>query len=227
MALVRHDTNLWSTEHQFGWQGGLIQIPVRMTIIRLGSGELILHSPVPISPALRDELAALGPVAFVVVPNAHGRFAEQAHRIYSSAQLLAAPTPPSRPEVAPLSRFARGSAAGRVGGPGRESPRARLSTAGGGSVPSAVADPRAHGPLLQHPALVVPDRARVLPGERHVASASVPSRIIRNIAVSDRAALRSSLEQILSWDFERIVPGHGDVVEHGGPAALRAAWQRA
>jgi hypothetical protein len=51
-----------------------------------------------------------------------------------------------------------------------------------------------------------------------------PSRMIRLVAVSDRAALRHSLEQILGWDFERIVPGHGDVLERGGPAALRAAW---
>ena len=50
-----------------------------------------------------------------------------------------------------------------------------------------------------------------------------PSRMIRQL-VSDRAAFRRSLEHVLRWDFERIVPGHGDVLEHGGPAALRAAW---
>ena len=52
-----------------------------------------------------------------------------------------------------------------------------------------------------------------------------PSRMVRRL-VSDRAAFRRSIEQILQWDFERIVPGHGDVVEKGGPAALRAAWLR-
>jgi glyoxylase-like metal-dependent hydrolase (beta-lactamase superfamily II) len=49
-------------------------------------------------------------------------------------------------------------------------------------------------------------------------------RLIRLLAVSDRTALQRSLERILQWDFERIIPGHGDVVERGGPAALRAAW---
>jgi len=52
-----------------------------------------------------------------------------------------------------------------------------------------------------------------------------PSRIIRALAVSDRAALRRSLEEVLHWDFERIIPGHGDVIESGGPAAIRAAWR--
>jgi hypothetical protein len=51
-----------------------------------------------------------------------------------------------------------------------------------------------------------------------------PSRIIRLVGVSDRVAFRGSLEHLLRWDFERIVPGHGDVLERGGPAALRAAW---
>ncbi|MGH7337976.1 MAG: DUF4336 domain-containing protein, partial [Myxococcota bacterium] len=50
-----------------------------------------------------------------------------------------------------------------------------------------------------------------------------PSRLTR-LLVSDRAAFRRSLEHILRWDFERIVPGHGDVLEQGGRAALRAAW---
>ena len=226
MALVRHDTNLWSTEHQFGWQGGLIQIPVRMTIIRLGSGELILHSPVPISPALRDELAALGPVAFVVVPNAHGRFAEQAHRIYPSAQLLAAPTPPSGRKSIPF----RGSLADQPPAAWAGHVESRLVL--GFRLQEVV--------LFHRPSrtLVLTDLCfNIQRSSSRIARAFFrandmwqrfgPSRIIRNIAVSDRAALRSSLEQILSWDFERIVPGHGDVVEHGGPAALRAAWQRA
>jgi hypothetical protein len=51
-----------------------------------------------------------------------------------------------------------------------------------------------------------------------------PSRIIRRLAVSDRASFRRSLERVQHWDFERIIPGHGDVIEKGGPAALSAAW---
>ena len=48
--------------------------------------------------------------------------------------------------------------------------------------------------------------------------------MIRRLAVSDRAELGRSLERIRQWDFERIIPGHGDVIERGGPAALSAAW---
>lgn len=51
-----------------------------------------------------------------------------------------------------------------------------------------------------------------------------PSRLIRRLAVSNKAAIRKSLDRVLEWDFDRIIPGHGNVVEHDGPEALRAAW---
>ena len=89
LRIVQHDTDLWSTEHEFGWQAGLIRIPVRMTVIRLGDGQLILHSPVHLSPELRAELDALGPVGFIVIPEAHGRFAEEISRTFPSACRMA------------------------------------------------------------------------------------------------------------------------------------------
>ena len=51
-----------------------------------------------------------------------------------------------------------------------------------------------------------------------------PSYAIRWLGVSDRAAFRRSLERVLAWDVERILPSHGEPIERGGRAALRAAW---
>lgn len=160
-----------------------------MTVIRLGDGRLILHSPVPISPELRGELDALGPVGFIVVPRAHGKFAEQASRMYPAAELL-------------------------------------------------VLGFRLQEVVLYHRSsrtLVLTDLCfniqRSASGIAHMFFRANgmwqrfgPSRIIRRVAVSERAALQRSLERVLLWDFERIVPGHGDVIEQGGRAALRAAW---
>ena len=89
--LVKHDTDLWSTEYELAWQGGLVPIPVRMTIIRLPDGDLILHSPAPLPETLRADLDGLGRVGFIVIPWAHGAFARQAGQVYPEARLLAAP----------------------------------------------------------------------------------------------------------------------------------------
>jgi hypothetical protein len=225
VALVQHDTDLWSAEHLFGWQAGLIEIPVRMTVIRLRNGQLILHSPIPLSPGLRAELDALGPVGFIVVPWAHGKFAEQAAQAYPSARLLAAPTAPSGREALPF----------------RDSLADRTPAAWEGEVESLLLQGfRLQEVVLFHRSsrtLVITDLcfhiqrstprlARAFFRANGMWQRFGPSRIIRRIAVSDRAALQRSLEQVLTWDFDRIVPGHGDVIERGGPAALRAAWMR-
>jgi hypothetical protein len=43
--------------------------------------------------------------------------------------------------------------------------------------------------------------------------------------MKDRATVRSSINHILSWDFDRIVVGHGDNVEVGGRDELRRAFE--
>jgi Domain of unknown function (DUF4336) len=225
LPLVRHAEDLWSAEHELGWQGGLVPIPVRMTVIRLGDGQLVLHSPVPISTELRSELDGLGTVGFIVVPEAHGKFAREAAESYPSARLLAAPSAPRRRSDLSF----HGSLA--------DEPPAAWA----GQVEShLVLGFRLDEVVLFHRpsrTLVITDLcfnvqrassrvARAFFGANGMWRHFGPSRIIRLLAVSDRAALRKSLERVLRWDFERIVPGHGDVIEQGGPAALRAAWLR-
>lgn len=221
--LVQHDSDLWSTEHEFGWQGGLITIPVRMTVLRLDDGRLVLHSPVPVSPELRAKLDALGPVGFIVVPHAHGRFVTGVSQLYPDAQLMAAPKPPSR----------RRSADWQA--PLVDDPPA---TWAGQLECHLLRGFRLNEVVLFQPSsrtLVLSDLcfnirrsssqvARLFFRANGMWEHFGPSRLIRRIGVSDRAALQQSLEKVLAWDFERIIPGHGDVVEHGGPAALRTAW---
>lgn len=221
-SLVRHDEGLWSTEYQLGWPAGLIPIPVRMTVLRLADGRLILHSPAPLSAELRDELDALGPVAFIVIPRVHGKFAGQASQSYPSARLLAAPSPPSRRASLPF----HGSLADQA------------PAAWAGQVESLlVRGSRRDEVVLFHRSsrtLVLTDLcfniqrsssriARLLLRANGAWRRFGPSRMLR-LLVSDRAAFERSLERVLEWNFERIVPGHGDVLEQGGPAALRAAW---
>lgn len=223
--LVQHDPDLWSTEYELAWQGGLVPIPVRMTVIRLPDGALILHSPAPLSEALRAELDALGRVAFLIIPWAHGAFAQQATQAYPDARLLAAPHASRQRQALPF----HGSIADDV--PGSWS----------GVVEShLVRGFRLHEVVLFHRpsrTLVITDlcfhihrshsrTARLFFRANGMWRRFGPSRLIRHLAVSDGAAFEHSLEQILRWDFERVVPGHGDVIERGGRAALRSAWLR-
>ena len=44
--------------------------------------------------------------------------------------------------------------------------------------------------------------------------------------VRDRNAVRRSLQRILKWDFERILPGHGEIVHTGGRYAFEKSFAR-
>jgi len=223
--LIQHDNDLWSAEYQLDLQRGLLPIPVRMTVIRLGDGQLILHSPGPLTPDVRTQLDALGHVGFIVVPKMHGRFAAKAAQDYPRARLLAAPSTPSRQHAivfhASLASEPPAAWAGEV--------ESHLML--GFRLEEVV--------LFHRPSrsLVITDLcfnihrspsrlARRLFQANGMWQSFGPSRLIRWLGVSDRAAFRRSFEHILQWDFERIIPGHGDVIEHGGPAALRPTWLR-
>lgn len=223
MSLVRHDHDLWSAEHHFGWMGGLVPIPVRMTVLRLDGGDLILHSPIPITPTLREELNALGRVAFLVAPWAHGRFVAGAAACFPEAQLVAAPSAPSSCR----SLHFHASIPDRT--PAAWARQIETHLVRGFRLAEVLLLQRASRTLVMADLCFHIQRSESVTARAFLRANGMwrrfgPSRAIRMLAVSDRAALRSSLEEILRWDFERIVPGHGDVIERGGPAALRAAW---
>jgi hypothetical protein len=48
------------------------------------------------------------------------------------------------------------------------------------------------------------------------------SRIFR-LCISDREAFHASLHHILVFDFDRVIVGHGEMIESDGKAALRRA----
>lgn len=96
--LIQHDTDLWSTHHTFKARG--LPISSRMTVVRLAGGRLWLHSPVPVSLSLRQELAKLGEVGWLVAPSrAHDLFVRQASEIFPQAEVWVAPGLSGAPTV--------------------------------------------------------------------------------------------------------------------------------
>jgi hypothetical protein len=45
--------------------------------------------------------------------------------------------------------------------------------------------------------------------------------------IKDAASFKASVATILSWDFDRVIVGHGDVIDFDGKAKLRAAIEAA
>ena len=83
--------DIWVVDHDFFNFG--IHFPGRMTVIRLKSGGLWLHSPVPIDDELAAQLAELGPVEHLVGPNLFHHVHELSGDSESERPAPAAPHP--------------------------------------------------------------------------------------------------------------------------------------
>ncbi len=64
--------NLWLVDGpivEMSMYGTSIPFPTRMAVIRLGTGELFIHSPTRLTEELRAEVEKLGPVRHLISPN--------------------------------------------------------------------------------------------------------------------------------------------------------------
>ncbi len=71
-TLKRVVDNVWIVDGPvicFGMSWLKFPFPTRMTVIRLSSGDLFIHSPTPVTPSLRAEVVREGRVRFIVGPN--------------------------------------------------------------------------------------------------------------------------------------------------------------
>lgn len=58
----------------------------RMTVVKLTSGDLWVHSPIELTPTLKQQIDALGPVKFLIAPNQlHHLFIAQWQKAYPNA----------------------------------------------------------------------------------------------------------------------------------------------
>jgi hypothetical protein len=195
-----------------------------MTVVRLASGALWVHSPIDADAGLQAGLQRLGTVRFVVAPsNRHHRYARHFHATYPASELFVSPHVPER----------NGALAfGTPLGAGQPAPWAgeldQVPIAGHRSLDEVVFLHRTSRTLIVADLLAWADdntgvlRAlyRLL-GSR-ASSASGRPTVLR---FRDRISARRSLTRVLSWDFDRIAPAHGRPISTGGKAVLREAYR--
>ena len=200
--------------------------PTRMTIIRLSGGDLVVWSPVALTPQLRGEVEVLGNVRYLVAPNSlHDSFIADWQRAYPVAQVLAAPG--LREKRADL-RF--GADLGNTPVPGWTGEIEVVLVRGNRITTEAVAFHRPSGTviftdLLQQfpPGWFKGWRALVARLDLMVADKpSVPRKF--RVAFSDKRAARAALRRILAWRAGKVLMAHGTPVRQDGDAFLRRAF---
>jgi hypothetical protein len=193
----------------------------RMTLIRLASGDLVVHSAVACDAPTMAQIDGIGPVAYIVVPNAY-------HRM--DAPAFAARYPAAK-VVTPPAAARRVRKVVRVDG-GLDllpaDPALRWEPLDG--VPAEVV--LVHGDAQGRLTLVfndvffnIVDRP---PGVKGVILSAVGSLgaarstpIAKLFIIQERRALLAHLERLAQLPgLARIIPGHGAIIETDAPAAL-------
>jgi hypothetical protein len=201
-----------------------LQLMSTMTVLRLSDGNLLLHSPLALTPARRAAIEACGPVAHLYAPNLfHHRWIGEWAAAFPSARVHA---------PAGLAKKRRDLRIDRVHGTVPEP-----------AFDGIIDELRIDGFRLEESVLVYrPARTLVVADLVHHVGRPLHrwtkfysramgfydrvalSRMIRWTAFPNRAAARRSLDAVLALPFDRLIVGHGAPLSTGGREALAAAY---
>jgi uncharacterized protein DUF4336 len=214
---------LWTFHQSLSVLGA--EIGCRMTVVRLGDGALLVHSPIRLTSALKHRLAQLGTVGHVLAPNLdHYLFVADYRDHYPDARLYAAPgvaakLPGVRFDVVlehphTISTFEQTVAQRYF----RSSTKLQELVLFHGPTRTLISADLAfniqesHG-LLSGALLRLNDSYKSFG----------PSRVCRSHITEPRLA-RADVDAILALLPERIIVSHGDVLRARGTDALRQAY---
>ena len=213
---------VWTASAPVSFLG--LQLTSTMTVLRLADGNLLVHSPIELTPERRAAVEALGTVAHVYALNLfHHLRADEWLAAFPSARFHAPRTlPKKRPDLRVDRAHADGS-----------------EPAFTNSVDELPIDGfRLDETVLFHrpsSTLVVADLVHNIGRPEHgwtkfysrtmgFYDRVALSRFIRWSSFSDRAAARRSLDALLALPFERVILGHGAPLEAGAREALATAY---
>lgn len=216
-------SDLWIADAPLRFLG--LSVGARMTVVRLPGPKLLLHSPIAATPDLVPEVAALGPVAYLVAPNRfHHLFIGEWQRACPEASAYVAPgLEAKRPDL-------------DVAGVLTDEPQPEWAETVDqvlmGGFPFANEVVFFHRPSAT---LIATDLAfNIGPGSPPLTRlvlrlgggyGRLAPTFLERLMVRDRAAFRRSLERILEWPFDRVVVAHGEVLETGGREALASGYR--
>jgi len=222
--------NVWIVDGpliRFGMPWPKVQFPTRMTVVRIG-GDLFIHSPTPLSPALRSELERVGRPRWIIGPNRlHYWWIPEWHASFPDSAVYLAPR-------------IKEQARGRI-----DFAAATLTADAGYPWDADIATlPVAGSFMTEVDFFHRPSRTLILTDLiENFEPAKVGSFVMRWLTrlggVLDpagqmprdmrltfaRSRLKAAVETMISWDPERIILAHGRWYDTGGTRELRRAFR--
>lgn len=228
MQLIQTAPDLWTITQPLRFLG--VEVGSRMTLLRLPSGSLVMISPIKLSRELQGAIAQLGQVAHIIAPNLfHHLSLEAATQAFPEAKVWGVPGLSKKcPEV----NFNE-----LLDQPGSfEGVLDYLPFQGFAALfPSGI---KLLGEVVfcHHPSrsLIITDTAYNF-GSADPFTTRLVTRVLgsygslkpsfaERFGTRDKVAVAASVQQVLGWEFDRVVMAHGAIVEGGGKAQFKAGY---
>lgn len=215
-------TDIW--ECKLPHRVGPLELGRRLTIVRLPDGALWVHASLPPSRELREQIAALGEVRFIIGPNRwHDDYLAEFARAYPRAELWLAPGLAEANRALPASQVLR--------------PEPNDAWADVLDQHLVAGMPKLNEIVFLHrpsSSLILADLAFNLQPPKPLLTRLLMtlngsygrlalSRAGRSF-ITNREAFRRSIEHLTSWSFRRIVVGHGENVENDALQEFKQAF---
>ena len=221
--------NLWTTSQSFRFWG--VEVGCRMTVVRLPNQDLVLISPIPLKNGDRALLNSLGTVRYLIAPNRfHHLYLDDVQALYPQAEAWGSTgLCQKRPDL----KFDKVlDCAGHFANILEYLPFRGFEAILPTGIQAAEETVFWHKPSGT---LILSDIAfnfdETFPFTTRLAAQVLgsyktlrPSRL-EKWSTLDKATIVRSIHQVLAWDFDRVIPGHGSIVETGGKAQLKAGYE--
>lgn len=221
--------NLWIVTQPFRFVG--LEIGSCMTVIRLPSGDLVIISPINLNESLQQQILALGTVRYLIAPNLfHHLSIGVAKTLFPKATVIGVPgLPEKRPDLVIDGLLAESGEFESVlsyhpiqGFAAFIPPKIQLAN---------------EVVFFHRPSqtLIITDLAfnfdQYSDGlVRLLAKAIGNYQVLRPTFLEkwgtrNKRAVETSIRQLLEWDFERIIPGHGSMIEADAKARFIEGYE--
>lgn len=222
--------SLWV--HEDSMKLGPIPLALRMTVVRLATGGLWVHSPTALSAELKRQVDDLGAVSAVLGPsNGHNLWLQEWADAYPDATLFVTPgIPKKQPKLSGFQVLDEQTAA-------TWSDDFEASVMGG--VPFFGECVFLHRASRS---LIVTDVVQNLRGQKYTGFAKVMAKLVMEpigfkdiciapplrfkFMIKDRPAFMAFIDTVARWDFDRIIVAHGEIIEDQAKATFARLCER-
>lgn len=217
--LTQEAERFWTYEEPLRFLG--FEIGRIMSVIQLSSGGLFIQSPSELTDELESALNELGEVRFVApTSKLHGHlYMEQYREIYPNAELLAAPGLDGRRPDLVFDQLL-----GDIPDPRWAPDIDQIAILGNRWLTEIAFFHRPSrtvilGDFGYHIGESSPLKTRVMARIAGVYK-QVGCTIDYRLAIRNNETFRRSIQDVLAWDFDRVIPGHGEIIEADGKQAV-------